>query len=84
MRGVDDPFDAEVVGWIWNTGDPIEGVLTARTVTVVPPFDTPGSAVVNIDNGFGAGFLAAQINRMPPVEAQTAESSTADGGSAPG
>lgn len=30
----------------------------------------PGVAVVNIDNGFGAGYLAAQINRMihnPPV-----------------
>ena len=24
----------------------------------------PGVAVVNIDNGFGAGYLAAQINRM--------------------
>ena len=23
----------------------------------------PGVAVVNIDNGFGAGYLAAQINR---------------------
>ena len=44
----------------------------------------PGSAVVNIDNGFGAGFLAAQINRMPSVDAQTAESSTSDAGSAPG
>ena len=26
----------------------------------------PGVAVVNIDNGFGAGYLAAQINRMDP------------------
>jgi hypothetical protein len=25
---------------------------------------SPGVAVVNIDNGFGAGYLAAQINRM--------------------
>ncbi len=25
----------------------------------------PGVAVVNIDNGFGAGYMAAQINRMP-------------------
>ncbi len=25
---------------------------------------SPGSAVVNIDNGFGAGYMAAQINRM--------------------
>ncbi|HEY8369704.1 MAG TPA: nickel pincer cofactor biosynthesis protein LarB [Thermodesulfobacteriota bacterium] len=25
----------------------------------------PGVAVVNIDNGFGAGYLAAQINRLP-------------------
>ena len=24
----------------------------------------PGVAVVNIDNGFGAGYLAAQMNRM--------------------
>ena len=24
----------------------------------------PGVAVVNIDNGFGAGYMAAQINRM--------------------
>ena len=24
----------------------------------------PGVAVVNIDNGFGAGYLAAQINQM--------------------
>ncbi|HPV42726.1 MAG TPA: AIR carboxylase family protein, partial [Spirochaetota bacterium] len=24
----------------------------------------PGVAVVNIDNGFGAGFLAAMINRI--------------------
>ena len=24
----------------------------------------PGVAVVNIDNGFGAGYLAAQINRL--------------------
>ena len=29
----------------------------------------PGVAVVNIDNGFGAGYLAAQINRMKPPEA---------------
>lgn len=34
----------------------------------------PGSAVVNIDNGFGAGYLAAQINRMPSAEAQGAAS----------
>ncbi len=26
-----------------------------------------GVAVVNIDNGFGAGYLAAQINRLPPA-----------------
>jgi NCAIR mutase (PurE)-related protein len=24
----------------------------------------PGVAVVNIDNGFGAGYLAAQVNRL--------------------
>jgi NCAIR mutase (PurE)-related protein len=24
----------------------------------------PGSAVVNIDNGFGAGYMAARINRV--------------------
>ncbi len=24
----------------------------------------PGVAVVNIDNGFGAGYMAAMINRM--------------------
>lgn len=27
---------------------------------------SPGVAVVNIDNGFGAGYLAAQINQMGP------------------
>ncbi len=27
----------------------------------------PGVAVVNIDNGFGAGYLAAQLNRMGPA-----------------
>ena len=32
----------------------------------------PGVAVVNIDNGFGAGYLAAQINReLPESEQQT-------------
>ena len=32
----------------------------------------PGVAVVNIDNGFGAGYLAAQINReIPGSEQQT-------------
>ncbi len=29
----------------------------------------PGVAVVNIDNGFGAGYLASQINRMAHSEA---------------
>jgi NCAIR mutase (PurE)-related protein len=28
----------------------------------------PGVAVVNIDNGFGAGYMAAQINRQIPVD----------------
>jgi hypothetical protein len=28
----------------------------------------PGIAVVNIDNGFGAGYLAGLINRLPPGE----------------
>jgi hypothetical protein len=28
----------------------------------------PGVAVVNIDNGFGAGYLAAVINRMKPAD----------------
>ena len=28
---------------------------------------SPGVAVVNIDNGFGAGYLAAQINQMAPA-----------------
>ncbi len=28
---------------------------------------SPGVAVVNIDNGFGAGYLAAQINQMGPA-----------------
>jgi len=27
----------------------------------------PGVAVVNIDNGFGAGYMAAQINRLAPL-----------------
>ena len=31
----------------------------------------PGVAVVNIDNGFGAGYLAAQINRQVLNEEQT-------------
>ena len=31
----------------------------------------PGVAVVNIDNGFGAGYLAAQINRTAAEEEQT-------------
>ena len=31
----------------------------------------PGVAVVNIDNGFGAGYLAAQINRPSMGEEQT-------------
>ena len=26
-----------------------------------------GIGVVNIDNGFGAGYLAALINTMPPI-----------------
>ena len=30
----------------------------------------PGIGVVNIDNGFGAGYLAAQICRMPPLAEQ--------------
>ena len=30
----------------------------------------PGVAVVNIDNGFGAGYLAAQINRMAHMAAE--------------
>ena len=30
----------------------------------------PGVAVVNIDNGFGAGYLAAQINRMAQLGLQ--------------
>ncbi len=36
----------------------------------------PGVAVVNIDNGFGAGYLAAQINRMAQLGLQE---STSDG-----
>ena len=32
----------------------------------------PGVAVVNIDNGFGAGYLAAQINRPSSVDEQCA------------
>ena len=32
----------------------------------------PGVAVVNIDNGFGAGYLAAQINRMARQSAEEA------------
>ncbi len=32
----------------------------------------PGVAVVNIDNGFGAGYLAAQINRMAHQSAEEA------------
>ncbi len=35
-----------------------------------------GVAVVNIDNGFGAGFLASRINRM----ASPAEEAPAAGG----
>ena len=31
----------------------------------------PGVAVVNIDNGFGAGYLAAQINRLAIEKEQT-------------
>ena len=31
----------------------------------------PGVAVVNIDNGFGAGYLAAQINRGPLILEQS-------------
>ena len=31
----------------------------------------PGVAVVNIDNGFGAGYLAAQINRPSPATYET-------------
>lgn len=31
---------------------------------------SPGSAVVNIDNGFGAGYIAAQINRMGRPEGE--------------
>ena len=30
----------------------------------------PGVAVVNIDNGFGAGYLAAQINRLAATQEQ--------------
>ena len=41
---------------------------------------SPGVAVVNIDNGFGAGYLAAQINREV---AGTANAAVA-GGEAPG
>jgi NCAIR mutase (PurE)-related protein len=28
----------------------------------------PGVTVVNIDNGFGAGFAASVINQLPPAE----------------
>jgi NCAIR mutase (PurE)-related protein len=31
----------------------------------------PGVAVVNIDNGFGAGYLAAQINRLATAREHT-------------
>ena len=41
---------------------------------------SPGVAVVNIDNGFGAGYLAAQINREV---AETADAAVA-GGETPG
>ena len=33
----------------------------------------PGVAVVNIDNGFGAGYLAAQINRSPAPSSEQGE-----------
>ena len=29
---------------------------------------SPGMSVVNIDNGFGAGYLAGIINRLGPIE----------------
>jgi NCAIR mutase (PurE)-related protein len=31
----------------------------------------PGVAVVNIDNGFGAGYLAAVINRLAQAKSET-------------
>ena len=36
----------------------------------------PGVAVVNIDNGFGAGYLAAQINRLAALPAASREGAT--------
>ena len=38
----------------------------------------PGIGVVNIDNGFGAGYLAAQICLMPSVEDAAGQGSGAD------
>ena len=32
----------------------------------------PGVSVVNIDNGFGGGYLAGMINRLGPPRASTA------------
>ena len=39
----------------------------------------PGIGVVNIDNGFGAGYLAAQICRMPAPEAKPDTSAAREG-----
>lgn len=39
-----------------------------------------GTAVVNIDNGFGAGYLAASINRMVGAAAKQTEMATAESG----
>ena len=39
----------------------------------------PGVAVFNIDNGFGAGYLAAKINRLPPAAYQESLSANLEG-----
>ena len=69
VAGMDGALPAVVAGL---TSVPVIGVPTsvgygAQEVSIVssgasPPRCAPGVAVVNIDNGFGAGYLAARIN----------------------
>ncbi|HEX4835592.1 MAG TPA: nickel pincer cofactor biosynthesis protein LarB [bacterium] len=72
VAGMDGALPAVVAGL---TGAPVIGVPTSvgygAHLGGVAPLLTmlsscvPGVAVVNIDNGFGAGYLAALINSLP-------------------
>lgn len=71
-------MDAALAGLISGlTAAPVIAVPTSNgygasldgPASLLPIFNShaPGVALVNIDNGFGAGYLASQINHLPPV-----------------